>query len=167
MSVAFTREESAETAVEVELPDRPISPHPNLVSASGLEALTNAMTESRTAYDAVPEHAPLLGEPAATSCALAPIECDAQKANENPRIAPASRAQPAIMKHLPTLLRQMPALPRLRLVHSKNLTRLKGRRGPAVLVWLKADGDQYAVGDAQWAPGAAEQSASLEASIGR
>jgi transcription elongation GreA/GreB family factor len=50
MSVAFTREESAETAVEVELPDRPISPHPNLVTASGLEALTNAMRERRTAY---------------------------------------------------------------------------------------------------------------------
>ena len=40
MSVAFTREESAETAAEVELPDRPISPHPNLVTALGLEALT-------------------------------------------------------------------------------------------------------------------------------
>ncbi len=52
MSVAFTREESAETAAEVELPDRPISPHPNLVTASGLEALTNSMSESRTAYDA-------------------------------------------------------------------------------------------------------------------
>ena len=52
MSVAFTREESAETAAEVELPARPISPHPNLVTASGLEALTRAMGESRTAYDA-------------------------------------------------------------------------------------------------------------------
>jgi transcription elongation GreA/GreB family factor len=52
MSVAFTREESAETAAEVELPDRPISPHPNFVTASGLEALTNAMRESRTAHDA-------------------------------------------------------------------------------------------------------------------
>jgi transcription elongation GreA/GreB family factor len=52
MSVAFTREESAETAAEVELPDRPISPHPNLVTASGLEALTNAMTECRIASDA-------------------------------------------------------------------------------------------------------------------
>src|SRR6516164_11690296 len=51
MSVAFTREESAEAAAEVELPDRPISPHANLVTASGLEALTNAMRESRTAYD--------------------------------------------------------------------------------------------------------------------
>jgi transcription elongation GreA/GreB family factor len=52
MSVAFTREESVEAAAEVDLPDRPISPHPNLVTASGLEALTNAMKESRTAYDA-------------------------------------------------------------------------------------------------------------------
>jgi len=43
MSVAFTREESAETAAEVELPDRPISPHPNLVTESGLEALANAL----------------------------------------------------------------------------------------------------------------------------
>jgi hypothetical protein len=50
MSVAFTREESAETAAEVELPDRPVSPHPNLVTASGLKGLTNAMTESRTSY---------------------------------------------------------------------------------------------------------------------
>jgi transcription elongation GreA/GreB family factor len=51
MSVAFTREESAEAAAEVELLDRPISPHPNLVTAPGLEALTNAMGQSRTAYD--------------------------------------------------------------------------------------------------------------------
>jgi transcription elongation GreA/GreB family factor len=52
MSVAFTREESAETAAEVALPDRPISAHPNLVTASGLEALANAMAEWRAAYNA-------------------------------------------------------------------------------------------------------------------
>src|SRR5271166_6233826 len=52
MSVAFTREESAETAAEVELPDRPISPHPNLVTESGLEALANAVAEWRAAYNA-------------------------------------------------------------------------------------------------------------------
>lgn len=51
MSVAFTREESAETAAEVELPDRPISPHANLVTPSGLKALDKAMAEGRTAYD--------------------------------------------------------------------------------------------------------------------
>ena len=52
MSVAFTREESAEAAAEVERPDRPISPHPNLATPSGLEALADAMSQSRTAYEA-------------------------------------------------------------------------------------------------------------------
>jgi transcription elongation GreA/GreB family factor len=52
MSVAFTREESAVTAAEVELPDRPISRHPNLVTASGLEALATAMAQWRAAYNA-------------------------------------------------------------------------------------------------------------------
>jgi transcription elongation GreA/GreB family factor len=52
MSVAFTREDSAEMAAEVELPDRPISPHPNLVTAPGLDALARAMAERRAAYDA-------------------------------------------------------------------------------------------------------------------
>ena len=50
MSVAFAREVSAETAAEVELPDRPISPHPNWGTASGLEALTNASTAGRARY---------------------------------------------------------------------------------------------------------------------
>lgn len=52
MSVAFTREESAETAAEVELPDRPVSPHSNLVTASGLDALTRATEDARAAYNA-------------------------------------------------------------------------------------------------------------------
>ena len=52
MSVAFGREESTETAAEVELPDRPISLHPNLVTESGLEVLANALAESHAAYNA-------------------------------------------------------------------------------------------------------------------
>src|SRR5580700_10180685 len=52
MSVAFTREESAETAAEVELPDRTASPHPNLVTESGLRALEKAAAEARAAYEA-------------------------------------------------------------------------------------------------------------------
>lgn len=51
MSVAFTKEESAETASETLLPDRPISPHPNLVTASGLEALERQLGEARAAYE--------------------------------------------------------------------------------------------------------------------
>ena len=54
MSVAFTKEESAETAAEIQLPDQPISPHPNLVTANGLKALEEAIADARTAYDAAP-----------------------------------------------------------------------------------------------------------------
>jgi transcription elongation GreA/GreB family factor len=50
MSVAFTREDSAVTASEVELPDRAISPHPNLVTAEGLELLKQAMTEANAIF---------------------------------------------------------------------------------------------------------------------
>ncbi|RAI45383.1 transcription elongation factor GreA [Rhodoplanes roseus] len=49
MSVAFTREDSAATASETQLPDRPISPHPNLVTAAGLAALERRLAEARAA----------------------------------------------------------------------------------------------------------------------
>uniref|UniRef100_A0A7C1PG71 Transcription elongation factor GreA n=1 Tax=Agrobacterium albertimagni TaxID=147266 RepID=A0A7C1PG71_9HYPH len=50
MSVAFTKEESSETAAETHLPDRPISPHPNLVTATGLKLLQAQAEEARAAY---------------------------------------------------------------------------------------------------------------------
>ncbi|MCW2284066.1 transcription elongation GreA/GreB family factor [Rhodoblastus acidophilus] len=52
MSVAFTKEDSAETASETQLPDRPISPHPNLVTAAGLKALEAQLEQARLAYEA-------------------------------------------------------------------------------------------------------------------
>lgn len=52
MSVAFTKEESAETASETLLPDRPISPHPNLVTEIGLKALTRQLEDARAAFEA-------------------------------------------------------------------------------------------------------------------
>ncbi|MDP3693691.1 transcription elongation factor GreA [Bradyrhizobium sp.] len=52
MSVAFTKEDSAETASETLLPDRPISPHPNLVTAAGLRALESQLLQAREAYEA-------------------------------------------------------------------------------------------------------------------
>jgi transcription elongation GreA/GreB family factor len=52
LSVAFTKEESAETAAETLLPDRPISPHPNLVTEQGLKALERQLQEARAAYEA-------------------------------------------------------------------------------------------------------------------
>lgn len=52
MAVAFTKEESFETASETVLPDRPISPHPNLVTEAGLQALEEQLRQARAAYDA-------------------------------------------------------------------------------------------------------------------
>jgi transcription elongation GreA/GreB family factor len=51
MAVAFTREEDYE-ARAADLPDRPISPHPNLVTASGLAAIEAELAAARTAYAA-------------------------------------------------------------------------------------------------------------------
>jgi len=51
LSVAFTKEDSAETAAETLLPDRPISSHPNLVTAAGLKALELQLREAREAYE--------------------------------------------------------------------------------------------------------------------
>ena len=51
MSVAFTKEESAETASETLLPDRPVSPHPNLVTEAGLKALEFQLHQAREAYE--------------------------------------------------------------------------------------------------------------------
>ena len=49
MSVAFTREEDLE-ATAADLPDRPVSPHPNLVTPVGLAAIEAALAEARAAY---------------------------------------------------------------------------------------------------------------------
>jgi transcription elongation GreA/GreB family factor len=49
MSVAFTKEGDSEAAA-ADLPDRPISPHPNLVTAEGLAQIEQALTAARTAY---------------------------------------------------------------------------------------------------------------------
>ena len=51
MSVAFTREEDSE-AQAANLPDRPISPHPNLVTPEGLALLEDALAAARAAYAA-------------------------------------------------------------------------------------------------------------------
>jgi len=49
MSVASTRDADVESAA-ADLPDRPISPHPNLVTATGLADLDAALAAARAAY---------------------------------------------------------------------------------------------------------------------
>lgn len=52
MSVAFTKEDSADTAAETLLPDRPISTAPNLVTEAGLAALRSQLEAARAEYEA-------------------------------------------------------------------------------------------------------------------
>src|SRR4051812_33042154 len=51
MSVAFTKEEDYEAAA-ADLPDRPVSPHANLVTPAGLAAIEAALAQARAAYGA-------------------------------------------------------------------------------------------------------------------
>jgi hypothetical protein len=51
LSVAFTKEDSAETASETLLPDRPVSPDPSLVTEAGLKALEFQLQQAREAYE--------------------------------------------------------------------------------------------------------------------
>jgi transcription elongation GreA/GreB family factor len=51
LSVAFTKEDSAETASETLLPDRTISAHPNFVTEPGLKALHLQLGQAREAYE--------------------------------------------------------------------------------------------------------------------
>lgn len=54
MSVAFTKEGDLE-ATAADLPDRPISPHPNLVTPAGLAQIDDALADARAAYAAARE----------------------------------------------------------------------------------------------------------------
>ncbi|WP_158809131.1 transcription elongation factor GreA [Beijerinckia sp. L45] len=52
MSVAFTKEGDTENAAATDLPDRPISSHPNLVTVAGLAQLDAALAQARADYAA-------------------------------------------------------------------------------------------------------------------
>ncbi len=52
MSVAFTKEDSAETAAETMLPEKPVPEGPNLVTAEGLAKLEQQLAEAKSAYEA-------------------------------------------------------------------------------------------------------------------
>jgi len=51
LSVAFTKEDSAETASETLLPDRPVSPRPNLVTEAGVKAMELQLHRAREAFE--------------------------------------------------------------------------------------------------------------------
>ncbi|OYX36753.1 MAG: transcription elongation factor [Caulobacterales bacterium 32-69-10] len=61
MSVAFTKEGDLESTA-ADLPDRPISPHANLVTPDGLALIEAALAEARTAYSAARQAGDVQGD---------------------------------------------------------------------------------------------------------
>ncbi len=61
MSVAFTREGDAEAAA-ADLPDRPVSAHPNLVTASGLAQIDAELTAAKADYAAAQAGGEIAGD---------------------------------------------------------------------------------------------------------
>ena len=55
MSVAFTREQDYESQA-ADLPDRPVSPHPNLVTPQGLAQIEAELAAAQAAYRAAQAH---------------------------------------------------------------------------------------------------------------
>ena len=90
MSVAFTKEGDHEAAA-ADLPDRPISPHPNLVTESGLRQLDAALADARAAYTAAQAH----GDVQADRTAMA-------RATRDLRYYSARRASAQLVEHDPS-----------------------------------------------------------------
>ena len=61
MSVAFTKEGDLESTA-ADLPDRPISPHANLVTPEGLALIETALAEARAAYSAARQGGDVQGD---------------------------------------------------------------------------------------------------------
>ncbi len=89
MSVAFTKEQDGESAA-ADLPDRPIPPHPNLVTAEGLARLEDELGKARAAYTAAQAH----GDVQADRTAMA-------RATRDLRYYAARRASAQLVAHDP------------------------------------------------------------------
>jgi transcription elongation GreA/GreB family factor len=105
MSVAFTREESAETAAEVALPDRPVSPHPNLVTAAGLQALEAAFAEARAANEAAQRNEDVNERRRAAAPALRDIRYFAERLRTAQIVPPPASTEVAAFGHRVTFRR--------------------------------------------------------------
>ncbi len=85
MSVAFTREEDLE-ATAADLPDRPISPHANLVTPEGLSQIERELASARAAYSAAQAHGSIEADRTAMARATRDLRYwSARRANAQPQ----------------------------------------------------------------------------------
>jgi transcription elongation GreA/GreB family factor len=95
MSVAFTREEDSEAAA-ADLPDRPVSPHPNLVTPEGLAQLEAALEAARAAYTAAQAEGETRGDRTAMARATRDLRYyAARRASAQLRLKPADLSRVA------------------------------------------------------------------------
>jgi transcription elongation GreA/GreB family factor len=89
MSVAFTREEDLE-ATAADLPDRPVSPHANLVTPEGLAQIEAELASARAAYAAAQAQGSIEADRTAMARATRDLRYwSARRANAQPQeIAP-------------------------------------------------------------------------------
>ncbi len=85
MSVAFTREEDLE-ATAADLPDRPVSPHANLVTPEGLAQIERELASARAAYSAAQAHGSIEADRTAMARATRDLRYwSARRANAQPQ----------------------------------------------------------------------------------
>jgi transcription elongation GreA/GreB family factor len=98
MSVAFTREEDLE-ATAADLPDRPVSPHANLVTASGLAAIEAELASARAAYSGAQAHGSIEADRTAMARATRDLRYwSARRASAQLLEVPAAKGPDAVVR---------------------------------------------------------------------
>lgn len=105
MSVAFTKENDSEAAA-ADLPDRPISPHPNLVTPEGLAFLEEALATARAAYGAAQAGGGVEADRTAMARATRDLRYYAARRASAQRVEPAAGTEAVAFGHTVTFERE-------------------------------------------------------------
>ncbi|WAC49957.1 transcription elongation factor GreA [Asticcacaulis sp. SL142] len=105
MSVAFTKDEDHEAAA-ANLPDRPISPHPNLVTPQGLSQLEAAFAEAKAAYGAAQASGSINEDRTAMARATRDLRYYTARLGSAQRIAPVSHPETVVFGCTVTIARE-------------------------------------------------------------
>lgn len=105
MSVAFTKDEDHEAAA-ANLPDRPISPHPNLVTPDGLAQLEAAFATAKAAYTAAQAAGTVNEDRTAMACATRDLRYYTARLASAQRIEPVEAPVKVVFGATVTIERQ-------------------------------------------------------------
>ncbi|MDV6331924.1 transcription elongation factor GreA [Asticcacaulis sp. 201] len=105
MSVAFTRDEDHEAAA-ANLPDRPLSPHPNLVTPEGLAQLEAAFADAKAAYTAAQASGLIHADRTAMARATRDLRYYTARLGSAQRIDPVATAERVVFGCTVTIVRE-------------------------------------------------------------